>query len=166
MAGWTEILVYPSHIQYTNLSVTLDNGTVLTYSDFSNQYSNGNYDYLVYTGGPTDVVVSASSSYYPTPRITRDTSQGEPIYHIDFRPQHLYAIGDTENPNSCIYVDDLTNPTGVYNKNGWASLDAFDWTWGVYSNFYGITYNSSTGKYDITCTMYDESSLPGGANIK
>lgn len=152
MAGVTHIKVLPSHVEY--LTVTLENGNVLHYSDFK-KYSD--YDYLsteLIGSAVSDVVSATTSMNYPPARLTLDTSGAEPIWIIDFRPLHLYAIGNTEDPTNCVYIDDLTNPSGVFNSKGWTSNNAFDWTWGVYSNFHTITYNSSTGKYDIECTEY------------
>lgn len=159
------IKVYPSNLDA--ITVTLDNESTLKYSDFSR---NDYYDYLYYWGGGEIEVTSATTSNsYPTPRITfEDVSEehAEPWWIIDFRPEHLYAIGDVDNdPNGYIYVDDLTNPTGIYNIRGWASNNAFDWSWKNYSNFYGVLYNSSTNKYDISCTEATGHG-PGGSTIK
>lgn len=147
------IKVYPSNLE--NITVTLDNETTLNYSDFTR---NNYYDYLYYWGiGEIEVTAATTSNSYPAPRIIKEGEEqhGEPWFIVDFRPEHLYAIGDVDNdPNGYIYVDDLTNPTGVYNIKGWSSNNAFDWSWKSYSNFYGVLYNSSTGKYDITCTEY------------
>lgn len=162
MAASYTLFVYPSNID--SLTVTLDNETTLSYSDFTRNIRD---DYLYYYGvGSVEVSSAITSDSYPAPRITEEvdtSSHAEPWLIIDFRPQHLYAIGDVDNdPNGYVYVDDLTNPTGVYNIKGWSSNNAFDWSWKSYSNFYGVLYNSSTGKYDITCT---EATDPHGGGV-
>ena len=154
------IKVYPSNLE--NITVTLDNQTTLNYSDFTR---NNYYDYLYYWGiGEIEVTAATTSNSYPSPRITFEEvsdAHPEPWWIIDFRPQTLYAIGDVDNdPNGYIYVDNLTNPTGVYNIKGWSSNNAFDWSWKIYSNFGTVNYDSSTNIYTIGCTAKDEKPRP------
>lgn len=160
MAFMAYIYVYPYNFDVLSLTYEVSNGTQTTLSR-SNFTSNSANNRLEYNGPNITSIVSANSSSYPTPRITEELVGDTQYYYVDFRPEHLYALGnDNISTTDYIYVTDLSNPTYIYNSQGWASNNAFDWSYGAYSNFYNTSYNSSTQKYDISCTECTDSSLP------
>ena len=147
-APYHKIIVYPSNIEFFTITMS---GNSLTKSDFTRDatndrfYRNEDCDWL---SGDT-----GTASQYPSPKIYSKYVDNTGAIVIDFRPEHLYAFGDeTILTDGYIYVDNLNNPTALYNNKGWASLNAFDWSINQYSNFRTITFNSTTNKYDIDCT--------------
>ena len=156
MASVCSIIIRPSNINNCTIVLTKGSNTItLTRNDF---YKNASSD-LLYSepmgGYPT--VTSATAVGYPAPRITvEETPDGEDTY-IDFRPEQLFAIGsDTISSNDYIYVDDLLNPTGIFNNQGWSSLGTSDWSWHSYSNFNrngAPVYDSTTGKWTVYCSL-------------
>lgn len=167
MASVNNIIIYPSNIESCTIVIEHAGSTeTLIRSSFS---KNAQADclYSEPMGGYIDVI-SATATGYPTPRVTvEETYDGEDTY-IDFRPEHLYALGDdTISTEDYIYIDNLVSPTGIFNSQGWASNNAFDWNWHNYSNFNRSipSYNSNTGKWTIDCTQYVGNNGPSDPGI-
>ena len=147
-APYHKIIVYPSNIDYFSIKMESENATPYTKSNFTLDSTNDRFYYNV----GCDMFIEGTATNYPSPRISHDLTEDAIV--IDFRPEHLYALGDDNiSTSEWIYVDNLQNPTHIYNNKGWASNNAFDWSYGAYSNFHTINYNSTTNKYDIDCTI-------------
>ena len=148
-APYHKIIVYPSNIEF--FTITVNGGKSLTKSDFTRDSTNDRF----YRNEDCDWITgdTGTASQYPSPKIYSKYVDNTDAIVIDFRPEHLYALGDDSiSTSEWIYVDNLQNPTHIYNNKGWASNNVYDWSYGDYSNFYTINYNSTTNKYDIDCT--------------